>query len=1061
MSAPSFPSFPPSFSSFPDLDAGPSKQSEPTKKRDREKRRKHDSSSKNRDRVRHGKEERGKERHSPRRGGDFPFNDDEQRKKLDDTQKLNVETHRFFYSDRKGDSMNIQYGGLHAGDVPKYRLIDGGRNVLGLARSYIILRRAGKGVEIGLNNHRKLSKLTDSASRALLSQPASRRLLPSLDTKKYDEIDGFIRIPSRRGRGDVNETYRFITTGNDNISDSSSSSGSDDGASSDDDSDPTTLTFHQETLKSLEQELDMNPRLADKWFSLMNQTLSTIPLTSKNATKARSEITVSILARALAADPQNLTNKRLRLAYLKAGEEIWHESKLRSEWEDVLKVGGADIYLEWLEWKIRKGNKGVDGVVESAVRSLSSLGNDEDAEVGKVRVFWRVATAIKNAGYPERATAMFQAQAELTFNRPPDIMEKSVQAQLNDVEDFWDSECPRFMEEGSKGWATWYPSRSQEHPLTVSETTQSPSMPDLDPYRQWANQESFADRNRYLPTRSDSDTLDPYSTVLFADIRPMLFNILSIQAKDAFRMAWLSFLGLHIPGFTLSTTQETDWDDRWNMDFTTSPNYLDCIFPSDTTRTTLVSDSVAGVVVGREREYHSPFGPLRYWGHNVCHPLDLASAEPGKAVRRGLWTTHDVANMDQGIIRRLFATLRIRQDDPDWDALALAFEMAINFKSALKLSKAFLSTNRDSLLHWDAHAQLERLRGRLDEARNIYQTVLIASKPAKTQVDACRLWWNWAEMEWLAGSDQQALMVILSALGMAGPSTGVTILRARQSLSDAVQNARKSTRWRERESWIKLRALLELLTAQEPTEALAVFDEHLAEEGENSFHESLTTALLLMLYYHGTILKRPMPPAILRERSGHAIEAYPSNSIIIGVFLEGEKGQGVWGKVRNILGGNDGKAKDVARRIEEVWIAGWQKGGWSGEVERTRNGLATAVEHERTRASSVIWRFYIEFEIRMRKLQQAKKLLFRAIGECPLSKELYLLAFGPLRSVFQIHELNSFADTMAERGIRLRQGLDEVVEGMDIVEEEEKEDEEDSEDEIEHNARELRRLMPY
>ena len=128
----------------------------------------------------------------------------------------------------------------------------------------------------------------------------------------------------------------------------------------------------------------------------------------------------------------------------------------------------------------------------------------------------------------------------------------------------------------------------------------------------------------------------------------------------------------------------------------------------------------------------------------------------------------------------------------------------------------------------------------------------------------------------------------------------------------------------------------------------------------------------------------------------------------------------------------------------------------------------------RTRGSFVIWRLYIEFEIRVKELQRAKKLVFRAIGECPLVKgkfdtctfgmmlnfdstELYLLAFGPLRSVFQVHELNALAETMAERGIRLRQGLDVIESGVVEADEEDNE----SEDEIEHNARELRRLMPY
>ena len=69
------------------------------------------------------------------------------------------------------------------------------------------------------------------------------------------------------------------------------------------------------------------------------------------------------------------------------------------------------------------------------------------------------------------------------------------------------------------------------------------------------------------------------------------------------------------------------------------------------------------------------------------------------------------------------------------------------------------------------------------------------------------------------------------------------------------------------------------------------------------------------------------------------------------------------------------------------------------------------------------------------------------------------MAFGPLRCVFQVHELNALAETMVERGIRLRRGLEDVIESG-VVEAERQEDNE-SEDEIEHNARELRRLMPY
>ena len=243
----------------------------------------------------------------------------------------------------------------------------------------------------------KLSNLTDSASRALLSRPPSRKLLPSKDSSKYVEIDGFIRIPSRCGMN-KNDAYRSLSKVEaDDNSDSSSPSESDDSHDSDD-NDTLVLSAHQESLKLLENDLEANPRAVSKWLTLLNQTLSTIPFTSKNAMKARSEITVSIIARALSADPQNKLNRHLRLTYLRAGEDFWHESKLRSEWEDALKVGGADIQLEWLDWRIRNGNKGIDGVLESAARALTGLGTGEEAEIGKVRIFWRVAVAIKNAG---------------------------------------------------------------------------------------------------------------------------------------------------------------------------------------------------------------------------------------------------------------------------------------------------------------------------------------------------------------------------------------------------------------------------------------------------------------------------------------------------------------------------------------------------------------------------------------------------------------------------------------------------------------------------------------
>ena len=70
------------------------------------------------------------------------------------------------------------------------------------------------------------------------------------------------------------------------------------------------------------------------------------------------------------------------------------------------------------------------------------------------------------------------------------------------------------------------------------------------------------------------------------------------------------------------------------------------------------------------------------------------------------------------------------------------------------------------------------------------------------------------------------------------------------------------------------------------------------EDQTNAARESMTMVGLAMLYRYGVVLKNPMPPMILRERASIALGAFPGNSIILGIFLEDEKGQGVWGKVR-------------------------------------------------------------------------------------------------------------------------------------------------------------------
>lgn len=316
-----------------------------------------------------------------------------------------------------------------------------------------------------------------------------------------------------------------------------------------------------------------------------------------------------------------------------------------------------------------------------------------------------------------------------SYHKPSSLFYHPFERCLDALEDYWDSEWPRVGEQGANGWAAWEVSGrpEYEHPSTIGSKTSrklpEPQVPD--PFQRWATTESLADKTLHLPTRStdsepnfnsnpnsESDTnddADPYSTILFTDIRPLLVPLTTLHSKHTFRLIWLSFLGLHIPGLVASLgstpsatatapnstppTQSTD--DRWTHAHLASSSYLSALFPpsSDSDgrarRLRITADAQAGVVVGRERRYEGGLGPVRAWGYGVVGALEEVGG-------RRMWVDVDVGDVDLGMVREVFRRCRGRgggggggggegsgddDNDGEWDVLALAFEAAVNPKT--------------------------------------------------------------------------------------------------------------------------------------------------------------------------------------------------------------------------------------------------------------------------------------------------------------------------------------------------------------------------------------------
>lgn len=87
------------------------------------------------------------------------------------------------------------------------------------------------------------------------------------------------------------------------------------------------------------------------------------------------------------------------------------------------------------------------------------------------------------------------------------------------------------------------------------------------------------------------------------------------------------------------------------------------------------------------------------------------------------------------------------------------------------------------------------------------------------------------------------------------------------------------------------------------------------------------------------------------------------------------------------------------------------------------------------RTSIVMWRLYMEHEIRCKEYGRAKNLFYRAVRACPWSKELCMFAIRHLASCFSERELLEIQSVMMEKEIRIRSGPLPIVTQDDLLEE--------------------------
>jgi len=165
---------------------------------------------------------------------------------------------------------------------------------------------------------------------------------------------------------------------------------------------------------SMERHLKAHPEDVDSWISYSTLHLRLSPELanrSVNASidplklpqnRASAEVTLSILARGLEADPANFLSTHLHIAYLRAAEAFWAPEKITGRWKNVIRElgdkhrssgkgmeqGMIRIWLGYIDWREgagwgkseEKGETGVDEVIEVYAECLEKLRAEDYGE---------------------------------------------------------------------------------------------------------------------------------------------------------------------------------------------------------------------------------------------------------------------------------------------------------------------------------------------------------------------------------------------------------------------------------------------------------------------------------------------------------------------------------------------------------------------------------------------------------------------------------------------------------------------------------------------------------
>lgn len=938
--------------------------------------------------------------------------------------------------DLHGDLQNLRYGKLHKYSIPQYRRTGSGF-VLGLERRARIERNSEDLV---------LASCVPNATKPLRHDlrhwndtETSRIVRPSECEEAFNVHEDFVSLLKGKKRkqtgGDGSTTdvseFRDLQNADQSLAiseDSDTGADAESSAAAQHSKDSTEIT---EKSTILRRAVTQNPQDLGSWLSLVDHQEAVLLGTRRgqrrltgSEQRALADIRSSIYDQAIKAVTDEGARLTLIVGHMDEVAEILDDVQLSQKWESLLNQypDAVELWIRYLDFLQTHFIAFQFDICSSAflraLKTVSSAIKNPQMNEGKLRdlqkqwayIFLRLTLLVRQAGYSELATALWQGIFEFTAFLPQHLKGQSITERLAAFEEFWESEAPRFGEPGALGWC------NSGHTLPESPNLDKVQMSKCsasEPFERFAAEEARAAELLRLPGRASDDNVsdDPYHTILFSDIKDHVACAPSQISSPDLIQGYLQFAGLPpVPGGDLELTR------KWGLD----PFLQDMILSSsEATQSPLRASCF---IQTTDTLFSTAFNP-------ACLTEEVS------------WVRHALAQLVKssvdGIHLAEYYLAFLLHCSPGDEGLT----------NAVKAARAFLKERPADLRLYNALGLIEAQRSS-SKSQKIFSTALSLRKslPENSESDAIllRRTWIW---ESLRAHDWQGARAILFTVGQTPAvdtnidrkhvrlTSSAELLRIRTALTDIrdhVLALRKSHDAVLATDCLALLAYLESADNWDLDAALSVYDSTERELDEikildSQVYEDLYQARTQFLMHH-VAHSHHYKPAIIRRDLQKSLRRFPLNTIILSAYATLEARFRIDDRVRAavseiLYGQNMHQQKDsiithafaIASEMQRVQDS-------TGTVHAVRAAFQRAAESRSCKHAPAFWFAYLQFELCYAKAgtESMKSVFLEGMTRLPWCKKFMMEGFSTtLRQVMARDQLIHVFNVMEEKGLRM------------------------------------------